>query len=509
MDLFTYLMAKNGHNTSIHEDLFSYLLGKSQGGGGEIKTATGITINIPDAKKLVSFMMTKESTQDGEPTPDNPVEVKTVKGYRNLFDKNSVTATSLNADGTTSNSATLSTTDFIEIDSLKTYYKTITGSSRVKLYDVNKNVISTSSIADISDFSNARSFTIPYSNAKYIRITLTNENVNSFQLVEGTEELPYVPYGNNYILYKQVGKNLLNYNSNYLKRNTTVSVNVNNNQISLSNSNSTGNTGIAYFVPVEIGESITISYSNISVASSNNRIQYEFYDEPLTELTSVALGTTIDITNKYVTTNATKAYLMVLIRVDNGSSYVLSDLMVSYSNDKVYELYKETTTTIPLNNNEIVGIGNYKDELLVDKSGHVFINKKTGKVVLNGSETITYNSGSTWKFRYTIQDANFTNASNEKASLLSNYFQVGIWNSSQNNQMATLSSSPKLVGIRFDDMNSLADFKAWLSTHNTEIYYPLETPELIDLQTTVDLSLFKGVNNVSNSEDGYMTIEYQ
>ena len=28
MDLFTYLMAKNGNNTSVHGDLFSYLLGK-------------------------------------------------------------------------------------------------------------------------------------------------------------------------------------------------------------------------------------------------------------------------------------------------------------------------------------------------------------------------------------------------------------------------------------------------------------------------------------------------
>ena len=61
MDLFTYLMAKNGNNTSVHGDLFSYLLGKGQ---SQTQTISGVTIYIPNAKKLVSFMMTKESTQE-------------------------------------------------------------------------------------------------------------------------------------------------------------------------------------------------------------------------------------------------------------------------------------------------------------------------------------------------------------------------------------------------------------------------------------------------------------
>ena len=39
-------------------------------------------------------------------------------------------------------------------------------------------------------------------------------------------------------------------------------------------------------------------------------------------------------------------------------------------------------------------------------------------------------------------------------------------------------------------------------------YYPLATPQPIDLQTTVDLKLFKGVNNITNSEDGNMRIRY-
>ena len=40
-------------------------------------------------------------------------------------------------------------------------------------------------------------------------------------------------------------------------------------------------------------------------------------------------------------------------------------------------------------------------------------------------------------------------------------------------------------------------FKTWLSTHNTTVYYKLETPIEVDLGVVETLSTFKGVNNVS------------
>jgi len=44
--------------------------------------------------------------------------------------------------------------------------------------------------------------------------------------------------------------------------------------------------------------------------------------------------------------------------------------------------------------------------------------------------------------------------------------------------------------------------------NSLKIWYILATPELIDLQTTVNLKLFKGVNNITNLEDGNMRIRY-
>lgn len=455
MDLFTYLMAKNGNNTSVHGDLFSYLLGKGQ---SQTQTISGVTIYIPDAKKLVSFMMTKESTQntsdityscDGtetgiyyftynsinyeftmptvtsddvlvfntetlkltlngveistttgtsgtqltfiaSPNPDYPQEVKTVKGYRNLFDKDN--ANKVNAFIATNNdNLNISSTSkslYISCEANTNYTITKISSARFKV--ASSSVLPAVNVSITRYFfsnDSATSATITTdSNANYLIITYYNSDddtlteqqiLDSIMIVEGNQELPYVPYGNNYI-----------------------AVNV-----------SDGNT-----------------------------------------------------TNSY---------------------------------------------PIPLNNNEIVGIGDYKDELKVDKSGHVFINKKTGKVVLNGSESDWYyNSNSSRPFTLPMTNILLPPNNNTIPSILCNYYTVIKWNGTNTNYLLSITNSENNLRFRNVDFNNLNDFKTWLSTHNTDVYYPLETPELIDLQTTVDLSLFKGANTITNSEDGYMTIEY-
>ena len=112
----------------------------------------------------------------------------------------------------------------------------------------------------------------------------------------------------------------------------------------------------------------------------------------------------------------------------------------------VYVSNGETTNTYTINlgNNEIVGIGDYKDELLVDKSGNVSIEKNTAKIDSYNGETIT---------------------------------------------------TPYMSTTGGLDIGST-------------VYYGIDNPELINLNAKVDLRLFKGVNNITNSEDGNMMIRY-
>ena len=98
MELFTYLMAKNDHNTSVNKDLFSYLLGKGQ--SGTYQTFTGTSISANNTKKAkMKLDLLGNTSQTGTPTPDTPIPINVVSGDntikvegKNLFDISKITA---------------------------------------------------------------------------------------------------------------------------------------------------------------------------------------------------------------------------------------------------------------------------------------------------------------------------------------------------------------------------------------------------------------------------------
>ena len=388
MDLFTYLMARKGKKILPHKsDLCSYLLATHR---IKIKEATGTELNI-NAKlnNIVSLKMSKESTQDGTPTPENPVEVKTVKGYRNLFDKTTIkTSTRINStNGTENTNSEFFATDYIElkpnvtyhIKNLKTYGSSVYSFA---LYNNNKEYVSgytynSLSLVDKNDFN------ISFSdNFTYVRFSFVTEtsDLDIAQIVEGDQALPYVPYGTNWIY------------------------------------------------------------------------------------TKITNGTD---TNYY---------------------------------------------TLPLNGNEIAGMGDYKDEYIVDKNGHCWLNKKTGKVVLNGSETWTVTGTQYTGFFSSYIVLNDMKRQNiYSGDLYSNYFKEHAFTTQE--EGVTKSSVPSsfdfaIFRIGNDKAVDLNTWKIWLGTHNTYLYYILKEPTLIDLNYNVDITLFKGVNNISNSDDMDMILKY-
>lgn len=131
MDLFTYLMAKKGHNTQ--RDLFSYLLGKNAGGSGTYTAFSGTSLNISNTlkAKIKNFMLNStELTQDGTPTPDTPQDVHVITGNnsvnvigKNLFDKNNLNyiAGYLTVNGNKIESSSKTDTYYIECNPNTTY----------------------------------------------------------------------------------------------------------------------------------------------------------------------------------------------------------------------------------------------------------------------------------------------------------------------------------------------------------------------------------------------------
>lgn len=376
MDLFTYLMAKNGHNTSVHGDLYAYLLGKNN---STPNIATGTTLEITAKKtKINKLILDKESSQDETPTLENPVEINTVKGYRNLLSSSFENTSANNIRATIDNIKAGNYTISFDLEIVSTGQYQVTVKKIVEevtttiAYDYNTTTLS-------FELDEDATVEIDVYKQEILASQITNAILNI-----GTIALPYVPYGTNYI--------------------------------------------------------------------------------------------NVNITNGADTKNI----------------------------------------SIPLNDNELVGIGDYKDELIVDNLGHCYLNKKTGKVILDGINNTFEATGSTntsglVRFRTSDIGSKLSSSSSEVIPLFCNKLVAKSLDSTylKVQGISYLNSSNKL-SMYINDISSytLEQANEWLETNNLLIYYVLQTPQLIDLNTTIDISLYKGSNTITNSEDANMTLYY-
>ena len=176
-------------------------------------SAEGYPLELSNCKKYKPMRDLKiygNSFQDGTPSPETPIEVQSVgelvtdesdsnygkykipvvvKGI-NLFDKTKVSEGYINdadgeyrpvADGTSYAS------DYIEIPPNQKFYITFTPTHQwAAAYDENKQFVK-----GMYGYGSAK--TMP-SNAKYIRITIKSEYIDTMQVQLGTTATPYEPY---------------------------------------------------------------------------------------------------------------------------------------------------------------------------------------------------------------------------------------------------------------------------------------------------------------------------
>lgn len=175
------------------------------------------------------------------------------------------------------------------------------------------------------------------------------------------------------------------------------------------------------------------------------------------------------------------------IKVDNGL-------------ETTDENYKEQIVPLDLKGNFIGKINDsVKDYLVTDKKKYWLV-KKVGKVVLDGSES-DWNTFKNYSnhYNYYIYREDIAKTI---ISCLSNYFKYKEIGDNSIGEFQIGGHNPNKNGnIVFnpfnDTTNELATFKSWLSTHNTEVYYPLAKPQIIELgELPEPIKTFEGVNNI-------------
>lgn len=131
---------------------------------------------------------------------------------------------------------------------------------------------------------------------------------------------------------------------------------------------------------------------------------------------------------------------------------------------------------------ELCNISDYKDRIY-SQNGEFYLEKKTGKVVFDGGENWSINPSYTYNVFYRTLD-NYARISNTQTTYCEYYKGIentaGIvdFGNNYNNSIGvrTANDNIKDIYISNNSITSASDFKTWLSTHNTVVYYVLATP---------------------------------
>lgn len=359
---------------------------------------------------------------------------------------------------------------------------TIGGVNYVFYFDKDYKYISLKSNNSITN-ENFLNFTTP-PNAKYIclrlGITKSGDTVefSNIMLLKGTITTTpdYEPYKEKEVLIDLTKENLLG--TPYTESNKLTATATRNDYYA----------AIDYYAELEAGKTYTFSCkTDGAFGASNQQTQcYLLFDKKYDYIIHM------DDKNcfKFTPTQTGKYYVRYDVNV-KGETHSFWD----------FAIYKGTNAD---DSYELNSIGDTKDKLEII-NGVVDIQKRIGKVVLNGSESWVMPNGSTLPNMFQISiNIDFSKyglvGNNRKA--LSNYFVHGNTQTvrTTNGFVLFIQNNVNYIRIVNTSITTVADFKSWLKANPVTLYYELREPETITLPNT-NITLYEGVNHVTLVED--------
>lgn len=419
------------------------------------------------------------TTQDGTPTPSTPVPIETVTGRqtvtvtgKNLFDKDNVNEVRGYIAGTTLTSGT-DYTIYIPCEENTTYtiQKMVAVPQTANRFRVNSYaVVPTGGATSISSsyFWNAgdgsatttHTYTTP-TGANYLGITVMTANTSgtttademyaSIQIEKGSTATTYEPYnGQDYEI--NLTQNLFDESQD------TESYYLNSSGAEISDTQ----WDVSGYIPVVAGQ----TYSYEGIATAGNAPYSAFYDATKTYVSSFKQATG---------TNT--------LQIPNGVAYVRFSIYHARpygGNDNTTFKLWDTPNKI-----ELCKIGDYQDRIYKE-NGTWYIEKQTGKVVLDGSESYSLLATLTTVSRFTANNVVQAVPSSQCCSDHFTWYSNQATNEQFNavdNEAIHMRGDGVGIGIKINTSTaSTANaLKTWLASNPTTVYYPLATPTTTEI----------------------------
>ena len=451
-------------------------------------TAEGKNIYIDDAsaEPLIDIMLEGESRQGASPSPDNLSKIENLEGKNKVKEINWKQVPSITTGATVTNINGYGT-DYINVDNIKQYifsYLGIAGSKYIVYYDKDKNFLGYNTNLQINNFAK-------WNETRYVRLRVdcSQDSVTAFQLEEGTEATPYVPY--NSLEFKDEGKNL--YAGNEITINGTYS------------SNTSVNLGLRYLSEGTYTISLTNSLPNNSYIylGANGSIATAIRNKATFTLTEEQ-----NVPMRLVVKAGTYSNFTTKIMIEKGM--VVTD----------YEPHQQQTEYFPLSEGQKL----YKGSYLADNGIH----HKRKQYIFTGNEAFVLGSR---QFKncacFYINNQNIINKQNNYITeeMCSHFVYDGLAYTEYRDVECITSNAHipyrlivfQILKTRLTSID-VAGFQAYLSeqyANGTPIIaeYELAEEEIIPYteeqkeawEKLRHFTLFKGINNITSTANAKIT----
>lgn len=285
-----------------------------------------------------------------------------------------------------------------------------------------------------------------------------------------------------------VGKNKINGSYSEISQTVRCTAEASGNGFKIT---STASTGAVYAtVPIPnverlLGQTVTVSY-----VATGDAIRARFYYLNSSNNATSSIGSTETVTLPGSLGNNNG--IGVVFYTSNNNSATYNDIQLEIGSTATsYEPYHLQSYTVDLGSIELCKIGDYQDYIY--KSGDDwYLHKEVGKTLVTGSSSESWLAQTTnvgYMYRLTLSGV-ASNPSTEMANLRSDYFTPTtggqIYNVTSGGYISQLTTAGYIRFNIGDTTDKLSDFKTWLSSHNTTVYYALGTPADIQI-TNIDL----------------------
>ena len=192
-------------------------------------------------------------------------------------------------------------------------------------------------------------------------------------------------------------------------------------------------------------------------------------------------------------------YYVGISGMTNGTSYsgTIKMQLEKNSSKTEYEPYQSQSYPINLGDIELCKIGDYQDTIVKD-NGKWYLNKQIGKVVLNGSETISNYAPTSLTGSYQATFETITKANSTDKIVLSDYFTSALLSERTTKTNICYTYTDGLLRIATNVSTTTEGFKTWLSTHNTNVYYVLATPTYTEITDSTLISQLEAIKEAES-----------